>query len=178
MIADLFGTLTGDLSKSIKKEGEGVVFEGFDVDAVIDEINETFYPQFADIFLDTYDPEDESNIFSDKYTTLLKMYWGKIAYEISEGMEGGIEAFHKIFKTSTIDYWTKTMGTSFSLETIFDSFIWKHIYEGYNAHRQQEERQEAERRLMARIKEAKKEDAEVSPEQQLSESYLKGKVYE
>lgn len=178
MIADLLGTLTNDLSKSIKKEGEGVVFEGFDVDAVIEEINETYYPQFADIFLDTYDPNDESKIFSDKYTSLLKLYWGKIAYEVSEGMEEGIEAFHRVFKKSNVDYLTKTIGPGFDFANIFDSFVWHHIFEGYTAHRQQEERKEAERRLMSRIKEAKKEDTEVNPEQQLSESYLKGKVYE
>lgn len=178
MIADLLGTLTNDLSKSIKKEGEGVVFEGFDVDAVIEEINETYYPQFADIFLDTYDPNDESKIFSDKYTSLLKLYWGKIAYEVSEGMEDGIEAFHRVFKKSNVDYLTKTIGPGFDFANIFDSFVWHHIFEGYTAHRQQEERKEAERRLMSRIKEAKKEDTEVNPEQQLSESYLKGKVYE
>jgi hypothetical protein len=178
MIADLLGTLTGDLSKGIKKEGEGIIFEGFDVDAVLEEINEAYYPMFADIFLDDYDPEDESKIFSDQYIHLLKMYWGKIAYELSEGMEEGIEAFHRVFKKSNVDYLTKTIGPGFDFASIFDGFVWRHIFEGYNAHRQQEEHKEAERRLMSRIKEAKKEDAEVTPEEQLSDSYKKGKVYE
>jgi hypothetical protein len=177
MIKDLFGSLTSDLAKAIKKGGPDVVFEGFDIDLIMNDVNEEYYSLFKEVFLDEYSPEAQNEQFSEKYSHTLRLYYGKLAYEVSEGMENGIDDFHRFFKNSLVDYCTKIIGPGFDFSNIFDSLIWRHIEQGYTIHKQQSEHLQAERRLLGKLKEARRLDEEEQPGKELSEAYKKGNIF-
>lgn len=172
----LFKIEIEDLNKGVLKYGKNLLFEGFDPKEIIQDIIDDFYPRFKSAFLGEY---NQTKLFSDTYGHLLKLYYGKIAYEISEGLEEGISSFHYIFKKMILDMFRKLLGfEAGGLEMMLEDKIWKHIFEGYKIHKNEAEENENRQNLMNKLKGEK--DEEVLLEQNngqnvLSEAYLKGR---
>lgn len=161
-----------ELSRSFTKHGGQMVYPGFEHEEVLQDTVDEYYPKFKAAFLDDY---TERRPFSAVFGELLKLYYGKIAFELSEGLEDGISSFHHIFKKGIIEFSRKVIGMDVpGLENLFENKIWKHIFEGYLIHKRSEEESQRGNDLLRKLK-AEKDDDENVEHEPLSEEYLKGK---
>ena len=161
-----------ELSRSFTKHGGQMVYPGFEPEEVLQDTVNEYYPKFKAAFLDDY---TEQRPFSVVFGELLKLYYGKIAFELSEGLEDGISSFHHIFKKGIIEFSRKVIGMDVpGLENLFENKIWKHIFEGYLIHKRFEEESQRGKDLLRKLK-AEKDDDENLEHEPLSEEYLKGK---
>ena len=172
----LFKNETEDLTKSFLKYGKDMIFEGFEARPALNDIIDEFYPKLKTLMLGEFNSERR---FSQMFGEFLKMLYGKIAYELSEGLDDGISSFHYIFKKSIMEYVAKIMGMEIpGFETMFEEKVWKHIFEGYLIQKSQCRNKEHSEALVRKLKDEKDDDDEGENEKKLSEEYLKGRFIE
>ncbi len=181
MVDDLMGETTSNSIKAFStEEGNKKLYEGFDAKLVIKEIAEEFYEKFKTLLLKDY-PENSPATFSQEYMEVIKKFYGKLAYEVSEGLINGIDAFEITIKTTIKKYVDERLGDIMPLtDQMFDSLIWKHwatVLEYYQKHKKMAENKQSEKKLLKKLKELKELDAKVSKQPQLSEAYIKGKAF-
>jgi hypothetical protein len=170
---EMLGAITSEFAEFIHRKGPGIVFEGLDIELIMNEINEEYYHIFKEIFLDDYASEVQLEPFSVKYTQTLKLYVGRLAYELSEGMQNGVANFRRLLTEFIADYVTRDSNIPTQARGI-DILFWKHVYEGYLIQKQKYERAQEERRLSTSLGETVKVDKEGPPEGDLNEDNKSG----
>jgi hypothetical protein len=177
---DIFKNELTDLPKQLVKYGRDMLYEGFDPQETITEICNDYYPKFKVLFLASYGPEES---FGEAFKNLMIDFYGKIAYEVSEGMTDGISSFHHVFKKSVVEHWDRIVGMPVpGLEMMLEERVWKYVFQGYQAHKREAEREGASRALLSDLmkerderEDREKEDRDANAKTALSDSYLKGK---
>lgn len=179
VIKELMVSMIELINDIFTKEAKECVYEGFSVEKVTMEVCEEYYQRFKDIFLKDY-PEGGVK-FSEEYTSLMKDFLGKIAYEVSEGLVDGIDDFEKNSKIQLKIYLGKRIGDNFPLtDDLFEMGIWCYwpsIYDSYKKHKNDVEKEEQINNNFKKLEDIKKLDQEIVPETELSENYKKGSPF-
>ena len=177
----LLGEITDQLVHILKNQGSDKIFNEFDYETILKDINKEFFDQFKHILLKDYENVmDENEKFSIEYSFLLKTYLGKIAFEISEGMLDGLDDFKIVLKQGIEKYMVDRLPNTagMPIDMIYESYIWRHIQEGYDMNKHKFEKEEMEKSLINQIKSMGDQNQMITEEEELSEAYLKGRIFQ
>lgn len=72
------------------------MYEGFDIYQVSDAVFEEYYDKIKKVITDNYDQENGPK-FSEAFIGVIFEGIGKLVYEVSEGVEGGVGKMKEIF---------------------------------------------------------------------------------
>ena len=176
IIKELMSSSWKDLLKQIQSSPPEILFEGFDPIETVREIDEEYFPRFKEIILDQYSQTSEIK-FSKRYTDCLKLYYGKVALDISDGMPDGLSGFHQIFIKAICDYTSKVLGPGLPIDSMIDSMIWPHVVEGYNTLRNDQRVSNEKKTILNKLNSVARLDEQVPSPQPLSDLYRKGALF-
>lgn len=173
-----FDSINMPLRKAFK-DNKQMLTDEFDYRECLDQINEEYLNKFKDIFIRDYTSQPDalpgqSQSFSTVYFMTLKMYLGRIVYELSRHIDGGVPGVKVLFKKAFVDYLNNFTG-GVDITPFFEQ-VWPKINEGYLINKSLNAVREKEDKELQEIKELKELDDTVPEQGALSEMYMRGRL--
>lgn len=168
---ELLDSLIMPLRRALRENAE-LFPPNFDFRACLEKVNDEFVDQFRQVVLRDYSAA--SMPFSAAFTMTLKLYLGRLVFELSLAAADGVASVEALFRLAFIRY-SAELAAGFDVAPLFDLF-WPKVREGYLINRSLHRHRLGAEGLAHEARLAREEDQHVPPQPPLSEEYTAGNL--